>query len=138
MTRKVFVDADIVLDLLAGRNPFYGAAAALFSLADKRELEICVSALSFSNIHYILCREMPTTQSRRYLAKLKILVTVLPVTEKTIESALFSEFRDFEDGIQYFAAVENDVPIMLTRNLKDYKPATIPVMTAEQFIKLHK
>jgi hypothetical protein len=138
MTTKVFADCDIVLDVLAGRNPFYGAAAALFSLADKRELEICVSALSFSNIHYILCREMPVSRSRRYLAKLKILVTVLPVTEKTIESALFSEFKDFEDGIQYFTAVENDAKLILTRNLKDYKSAEIPVMTAEQFIRLHK
>ncbi len=37
--------------------------------------------------------------------------------------------------MQYFTATENNIKLLLTRNLKDYKNAEIPVMTAEQFIK---
>lgn len=134
---RVFVDTDTMLDLLMARYPFYQPAATLFTLADQKKLEIYVSALSFSNIYYLLCRETIAARARKQLCKLKILVTILPVHDKTIESALFSDFKDFEDGIQYFTAVENNIGIILTRNLKDYKTADIPVMTAEQFLKLH-
>ena len=48
------------------------------------------------------------------------------------------DFRDFEDGLQYFSAIENDQDIVITRNLRDYKNAKIPVMTAEQFLKTYE
>ena len=65
----------------------------------------------------------------------KTLVNVLPVTDKTVELALSSDFKDFEDALQYFTAIENNVKTLLTRNLKDYKTAEITVMTAEQYLK---
>jgi len=50
--------------------------------------------------------------------------------------ALNSEFDDFEDAIQYFSALQNEIEILLTRNLKDYKKAQITVLTAQDFINL--
>lgn len=132
---KVFVDTDIVLDLLSNRDPFYVYAAHLFSEADKGRIKICVSSLTFSNLNYILSRQYSTDQARKKLLKFKTLVTVLAVTDKVVELALSSDFKDFEDGLQYFTAIENTIKILLTRNLKDYKAAEITVMTAEQFLK---
>lgn len=132
---KVFVDTDIVLDLLSNREPFYFASANLFSAADKNEIKIYVSSLCFANLNYILSKQFSADQAKKKLLKFKTLVTVLSVTEKVIDLALSSDFKDFEDGIQYFTAIENSIKILLTRNLKDYKSAEIPVMTAEQFLK---
>ena len=132
---KVFVDTDIILDLLSNREPFYIHAASLFSAADKNEIKIFVSALSFANLNYILSRQYTADQARKKLLKFKTLVTVLAVTDKVIELALSSDFKDFEDGIQYFTATENSIKTVLTRNLKDYKSAQVPVLTAEQFLK---
>lgn len=132
---KVFVDTDIVLDLLSNRDPFYVYAAHLFSEADKGRIKICVSSLTFSNLNYILSRQYSTDQARKKLLKFKTLVTVLAVTDKVVELALSSDFKDFEDGLQYFTAIENTIKILLTRNLKDYKAAEITVMTAELFLK---
>jgi predicted nucleic acid-binding protein len=132
---KVFVDTDIVLDLLSNREPFYIHAAYLFSEADKNEIKIYVSSLSFSNLNYILSKQYSTDQARKKLLKFKTLVTVLAVTDKVVELALASEFKDFEDGMQYYTAIENNIKTLLTRNLKDYKAADISVMTAEQFLK---
>ena len=132
--QKVFVDTDIILDMLSGREPFSNSAAQLFSAADKGRIKIYVSSLSFSNLHYILSRQYNADQSRKKLLKFKTLVSVLAVTDKIIDLALSSDFKDFEDGIQYFTAIENNLSILLTRNLKDYKTSGIPVMTAEQFM----
>ncbi len=132
---KVFVDTDIILDLLSNRDPFYFASANLFSAADRNEIKIYVSSLCFANLNYILSKQFSTDQAKRKLLKFKTLVTVLSVTDKVVDLALSSDFKDFEDGIQYFTAIENNIKILLTRNLKDYKSAEIPVMTAEQFLK---
>jgi predicted nucleic acid-binding protein len=135
---KIFADTDIILDLLSNREPFYTHAAYLFSEADKGKTQLYVSSLSFSNLNYILLRQYSSDQARKKLLKFKTLVTVLAVTDKVVELALSSDFKDFEDGLQYFTAIENNIKTLLTRNLKDYKTAEIPVMTAEQFLKGRK
>lgn len=132
---QVFVDTDIVLDLLANREPFYKHAAFLFSEADKNKLKIHVSSLSFSNLYHILSKQYSSDQARKKLLIFKTLVTVLAVTDKVVELALTSDFKDFEDGLQYFTAIENNINTLLTRNLKDYKSAKITIMTTEQFLK---
>ncbi len=133
---KIFVDTDITLDLLSNRAPFYIHAAKLFSAADRNEIKIHVSSLAFTNLSYILSKQYSTDQAKKKLLKFKTLVTVLAVTDKIIELALASDFKDFEDAVQYFTAIENNIKILLTRNLKDYKSAEIPTMTAEQFLKI--
>ena len=134
--KKVFVDTDILLDLLSGREPFAQSASILFSKADRKKIKIFVSSLSFSNLNYLLSRQFNVDQARRKLLNFKTLVTVLPVTEKTVELALSSDFKDFEDALQYYTAIENNIQTLLTRNLRDYKYATISVMTAEDYVQL--
>ncbi|MBK8414129.1 MAG: PIN domain-containing protein [Bacteroidetes bacterium] len=132
---KVFVDTDIILDLLAGREPYYQYAAKLFSLADSGKIEICVSSLTFSNLNYILSKQFSVAQARKKLLTFKTLVTVLSVNEKVVDLALNSDFKDFEDALQYFTATEFKVTTLLTRNLKDFKKAEIAVLSAEQYLK---
>lgn len=131
---KVFVDTDVCLDLLSGRKPFNAVAEKLFSLADLGRIEIFVSSLSFANIDYILRSQYSGVHSRQIIAKFKTLVTVLAVDNKTIDLAIASNFVDFEDAIQYYCAIENNIPVFLTRNIKDYKKATIRVITPDTFI----
>ena len=133
--QKVLVDTDIILDLLAERKPFYSFAAQLFSMADKKEIKLFVPSLTFSNINYLLSRKFNNDKARKLLIQFKILITVLSVDDKIIRLALASEFKDFEDAIQYYCALENNIKILLTRNLKDYKKAKISILTAESFVK---
>ena len=136
MKRKVFVDTDIIYDLLAKRDPFYFAAARLFTLADEGKIQIFISALSLPNVHYLLSKKKSEEEAKQILRKFKVLVHVTPLDEKIIDLALNSEFSDFEDAIQYFSALQNEVEVLLTRNLKDYKKTQISVLTAQDFINL--
>ena len=133
---KLLVDTNIIIDLLAKRGAFYPPAAKLFSLADKENIELYACSISFSNAHYILHRQLEESQVREYLRKLKILVKVAPVDSKTLDLALNSDFKDFEDAIQYYSAIESNVDIIITRNLKDFKKSELPVMTADQYLKM--
>lgn len=130
----MFIDTDIALDLLSQREPYYSAAATLFTMADKKKITACVSSLSFSNLHYLLSRQYSSSESRRILNSFKVLVKVMPVDDKIIELALSSKFHDFEDAIQYFTAIENGINILVTRNIKDYKGANIAILSAQDYL----
>jgi len=75
---------------------------------------------------------------RKVLRNFKVLVNVLPLDDKISELALNSDFKDFEDAIQYFTAIENGQDLIITRNQQDFKESKIPVMTAGEFIKTLK
>jgi predicted nucleic acid-binding protein len=131
---KVFVDSDIILDMLAHRDPFYDHAANLFESAVKGRTTIYISALCFHNLNYMLSKQYTQVVARQILIKFKTVVEVLHVDSKIIDRALHSDFSDFEDAVQYHVALENKIPVLITRNLKDYKKSTIPVMTAETYL----
>jgi predicted nucleic acid-binding protein len=132
---NVFVDTNIIIDLLAKREPFYKDAQDLFTLSDKKEIHLCISSLSFANAYYSIVKHHKEIDAKNYLAKFKILVKVLPFEDKVIELALASNFNDFEDGLQYFIAMENESDVLITRNKKDFKNSKIPVMTAGEYIR---
>jgi predicted nucleic acid-binding protein len=136
MKKRVFVDTDIIYDLLAKREPFYQAAARLFTLADENKIQIFISSSSLANLHYLLSKETSPFEANQILRKFKLLVQIAPLNEKIIDLALNSEFNDFEDVIQYYSALQNEIEILLTRNLKDYKKAQITVLTAQDFVNL--
>lgn len=131
---RIFADTDVCLDLLSARKPFNAPAERLFSLADRGKIRIYVSSLSFSHIDYLLKSQFKRDDSRKIPAKFKTLVYVLPVNNKIIDLAIASDFSDFEDAIQYHTAIEHNSRILVTRNLKDYKKATIQVMNPETFL----
>lgn len=133
---RLFLDTSIVIDLLANREPFYRSAAQLFSLADKKKLQLCVSALTFANTNYILLKEMKLDEAKLILRKLKLLVKVISLDDKIIGLSLSdSDFNDFEDALQYYSALENGDNMIITRNLKDFQKSKIPVLTAEQYLQ---
>jgi len=111
---NILLDTNIIIDLLAAREPFYTEAAELFSLADKKTIKLSVSALSLTNTHYILSKFTNGQEARKILRNFKVIVDVLPLDDKIVDLALNSEFRDFEDAIQYFTAIENDQKLIIT------------------------
>jgi predicted nucleic acid-binding protein len=136
MKKKIFVDTDIIYDLLGKRDPFYLSAAQLFTLADEGKIQIYISAISLANLHYLISKQRSDEEAKEILRKFKVLVHVAPLNDKIIDLALNSEFSDFEDAIQYYLALQNEIEVLLTRNLKDYKKAQITVLTAQDFINL--
>jgi len=135
---RILVDTNIVLDLLAKREDFFSEAQELFTLSDKKELKLYVSSLTFANTYYILSQKIKLSNTRKVLRKFKVLVEVLPMDDKIIDLSLDSDFKDFEDAIQYYTAIENGIRIIITRNLKDFKTAKIPVLTAKDYIEMQK
>jgi len=131
---SVFVDTDIILDFFLGREPFSQAAARLFSLSRRGEIQVSVTVLSFANTFYLLRKQVGIEKSKELLCSFRQWVTVLTVDAATLDHALASPFSDFEDALQYHAALPAGMTAVITRNIRDYRNAAIPVMTADEYL----
>lgn len=134
-TSKAFIDTDVILDFLIAREPYALDAARIFSLSEKKEISICTTGLVFSNVYYILRKLGPHKKVIEKLSQLARLLDVIGVSKLTVMQALESEFNDFEDALQHYAALSENVKIIITRNTKDYKESEIAVLTPDQYLK---
>jgi predicted nucleic acid-binding protein len=133
---RVFVDTDIIIDLIQEREPFYQDAVLLFSLMEEKKVVGHVSPLIFANLYYILRKGYSKQFAVQVLTRLKALVRILSINEKTIELALSSGFKDFEDAIQYYSALEAKLKYLITRNKADYKKSGIIICTAKEYLSI--
>lgn len=131
---KIFLDTNVILDLLGQRIPFYDSIAKVATLADQKKIMLVASPLSFTTVEYILNKFEPLESVLNKLRKFKIICKVCSVDEEIIEKGLNSDFKDFEDAVQYYTALQANCTIIITRNGKDFKNSIIPVMTADEYI----
>ncbi|MBU3928316.1 MAG: PIN domain-containing protein [Bacteroidetes bacterium] len=134
MAMRLFLDTNVMLDLLGERDPFYVSAAKIATLADKRSLQIIVSALSYATISYFLTKYDGLEKTKDKLRKFKVISEICELDEVIIEKGLNSNISDFEDSLQYFSALRAECDIIITRNGKDFKKSEIPVMSPDEFL----
>lgn len=133
---KVLIDTDVILDFFFDRQPFSEYAAEVFSLCELKSIQGFVTPVICSNVYYLLRR---TAKHEKVIDKLNQLLTiadVLMMDKNVIVMALSSKFKDFEDALQNYAAVNaGNVDAILTRNVKDFKNSEIGVLTPEDYLK---
>lgn len=133
----VFIDTNIFLDLLLNRGKFADAAENLLHWCEDGRLIGTTSAINISNIYYLVNQQKSKAETKKVIRKLLDFISIPNTTKKDLLLAAESNFRDFEDAIQYYTALNaNGINYIVTRNKKDYKLSSIPVVTAEEFIKL--
>ena len=136
--KALFFDINIVLDIFLKREPFYRASAQVFSLVENKQAKGYLSAVSYPILFYLLKQELDRDEAIRVLQKIRIVLKTAPALEKVIDSALSSDFRDFEDAIQYYSALEVKSDYFITRNKKDFSGVGVQVLTPDEFLALLK
>jgi predicted nucleic acid-binding protein len=136
--QKIFLDTNIVIDFLGERANFYQPAAKILTLADQKKIEIYTSPTSISNTYYLLSRFENTKIALEKIRKFKVLCSISIMDDEVIEKAINSDFKDFEDAMQYFSALASNCDLIVTRNEKDFKNALIPVLNGESYLETLK
>ena len=132
---KVFLDTNIILDFLGERNGFYLPAAKILTLADVKKIKLYVSPISISTTYYILSKFENQKIALEKIKKFKLLCNISIINGDVVNKAIFAEFKDFEDALQYFSAIESKCEAIITRNEKDFKNALIPVLQPSSFLQ---
>ena len=134
MKDRLFLDTNVVLDLLGEREPFYNSAAKIATLADKDQIDLVVSALTYSIVYYLLSRFEDKELVKEKIRKFKVIAETSDLTDKIVDKGLSSKFSDFEDSLQYYCAIKLDCKLLITRNGKDFKESEIPVLTPDEYL----
>jgi len=131
----LFIDSDVLLDAVLMRVPFDDFALKVLSLIDREDHTLYASAHSLLNVYYIASKIAGKPAALKSIGLLEQKLNIASTNDMAIRTALTSDFSDVEDGVQYAIALDNRCKIIITRNIKDYSKSSIPVMTAEQYLR---
>jgi len=134
--KKVFVDTNILVDLIADRRPFSKFAIQIFSKAEERKTKLYTSSHSIATTHYLLKKYIDEKELREVLYNILDYLNIVAIDQDVIKKGLKSKHKDFEDALQIISAysIEN-LDCIVTRNIKDFKGSEIPVLTPDELIK---
>lgn len=131
---RIFVDTNLLLDVLARREPFYAAAARVWTLAETGAHEALVSAISFNNVFYIVRKARDTATARRALVLLRDVFASVAPDQRILNQAIDSDIPDFEDAIQFYSALHARADYLLTRNVGDFPAGILPILAPDEFL----
>ena len=133
---KVLIDTDVILDFFFDREPFAEFATEILNLCESETIKGFTTPVIICNVYYLLRK---TAKHEIIIEKIKQLLNIIDITsmdKEVVFGALNSKFKDFEDALQNFSAIENgQISIILTRNVKDYKKSKLAVLTPETYLK---
>ncbi len=138
MKEKLFLDTDVILDVVFKREPHFSDSQKVMSLVEKDYFPGYTSSLIIANCYYIISDNKDKKTALKTISKLRSVLNILPFTDKEIGKSLSSSIRDFEDGIQYFICLNNNINNLITRNISDYKGVDINILTPKDFLNLEK
>lgn len=130
---KVFLDTNILVDLIADRKPFSKHAIEIFKSAEEHKTQLYTSSHSISTTHYLLKKFVEEKELRDILFNLFDFIEVIPVNLDILKKGLRSSHKDFEDAVQILCASSiTGINCIVTRNKKDFKTSEIAVLTPDE------
>ena len=120
---------------MIAREPFALDAARIFSLSENKEIIVCTTGLVFSNAYYVLRKLGTHKKVIEKLTQLARIIEIIGLPKDSVIQALGSDFNDFEDALQHYAALAEGVKVIITRNTRDYKNSQLAVLTPDQYLK---
>ena len=132
MTARVFLDTNVLLDHLLGREPHAEDAGEVWAMVERGEIVGCVAAISFN---FVVRHQAGERAARRALSGMRDLFEIVAVDAQSIHQAIDSDFSDVEDAIQHAAAVRAGAAPIITRDTTGFRRSSLPVMSPKAFLK---
>jgi len=132
--KKVLFDTNVILDILIRREKLYYSSALSLTIIENKQADgfICETAIPL--IFYLVEKDRGRQKAEKVIYDLLKILHIANVDENTIKMSLHSGFKDFEDAIIYFSALNNNIDLIITRNKKDFIKSGLPVLSPEEFL----
>ena len=131
---RLLIDANIVLDVLQKREPYWKDSSVIWKLCETEQAEGYISTLTFANLMYVMRRELDPAQIRDVLDKLRLIFHFADFTAADLEKAAEMGWDDFEDAIQAATAERIMADSIITRNVRDFRNSKVIAFTPSEFI----
>ena len=131
---KLFLDTNVLIDFILERPKFYPAAATIISFAAEEKVKVCASSMSIVTTNFICVErcDMPLDDFRKKMDFLRDFLEICSVDESDVYHSYDEEWKDFEDGVQYFSAKRCGADYLVTRNTKDFEEKGLNVIDADE------
>lgn len=133
---RIFLDANILVSVLNKEYPLFTYSARILSLADNRKFTVYTSPVCLAIAFYFAEKKSGTQMAKR---KIEILAGKLSITDigknEVLQSLQNKKVHDFEDGIEYYAAVSCKCETIITEDINDFYFSSIPVINSKSFIE---
>ena len=133
MKKRIFVDTNILLDVLLEREGYYYDALKIWANAENGNVEACIAAISLNNIHYVMHKLKSETTAMIAVKILLRIFKVIPVDADILGLAVDFHDKDFEDDIQLQCALKAKCSQLFTRNPNHYDHSAIAVVPPSSF-----
>ncbi len=130
----VFFDTNVLIDVLAKRQPFYPDSARLWTLAEQGRVKGFISVISFNNIYYVVRKLCTRRMADRMMVLLRDTFTPVPLDKQILDQAIDAGLKDLEDAIQYFSAIRAGVACIVSRDAKTFPTSDLPVLTPQELL----
>lgn len=135
---RVFLDTNILLDIIEGRQKFLLASSNVFDLGIKGEIKLFATPLTFANCVYTARKNVGYENAIQGLKVIKSYVTTATMDDEQVTNALNSGMPDFEDMLQYQAALSSKCDAIVTRDKRRHFPNDgIPILSPEDFLNTY-
>jgi predicted nucleic acid-binding protein len=133
----VFLDTDVSFDIISKRDPHYDSSVQLLQLAARDRIRLVIAECSLANLFYLSFDIYKIAGATSKLSDFIGACEVVAAGKDTALLALNSHFRDKEDALQYYTALQAKSHYFVTRNIKDYKHkrTSLPVYTPADFVR---
>jgi len=138
MKLKLFLDTNVIIDVIARREPFFEDSCEVLSLCETGKADGFASAITFCTISYVLRKYATGDTLKRHLRALRDTLPPVDLTAALLDKAIASTIADFEDAVQYYSAVYTEADYIITRNAKDFPQDSIPVLSPSAFLRLRE
>jgi predicted nucleic acid-binding protein len=131
--KTVFIDTNVILDVLLQREGFWEESAKIFVLAEQGKIQACVSSSSITDIFYVSRKKLTLPIARKAIENLLNLFEIVGVDESDLRGALTIPISDVEDALQAWCAKKAGAEAFITQNIEDFNNIDIPVITPTEF-----
>jgi predicted nucleic acid-binding protein len=131
---RLLIDGNIILDVLQNREPHIVDSAKIWKLCETDQAEGYVSALTFSNLVYIMRKELSPEKINEVFKSLGLIFQFTDLTVSDLTKAAEQQWDDFEDALQAATAERIHADNIITRNVKDFKQSKIVAFTPTEFL----
>ena len=132
---KVLIDTNVILDVLYKREGFYEDSLKIWKLCETRKLDGYISALSISNIVYILRRELDPEKTLEVINNINLVFKIYDLKSEIIMQAAEKKTKDYEDALQMVTAQKLKASFIVTRNIKDFAGSKIIAVKPSELLE---
>lgn len=133
---KVFVDANILVSVLNKEYPLFTHSARILSLSGKNNFEIYTSPICLAIAFYFAEKKHKTKAAKEKIALLCQHIFIAPASITVVGKTIANKkINDFEDGLEYYSAMEGECSFIVTEDINDFYFSEIPVLNARAFFE---